>query len=159
MVADEKRTSFTLSPEKSIFIKLPEPVEFPDLSTLKKNLNTIASDMEDGVKLDYGPYHDFDYSLDGNSLTFWAESWTSPSTTLPLMAAETSVKKWNGLRWTDWAYTGKTLYSTDNVMAYNFNDPVSLQAGSYYKQFAHFEGYKADYSWYEADGEGSQFTL
>jgi len=61
------------------------------------------------------------------------------------------------VRWVDSCYTGITQWYVDRV--YKSDGPVTLPAGTY-KQTAHFEGYKADYSWYEEDKENlNQFTI
>ncbi|MDH7510004.1 MAG: hypothetical protein QHH04_03040 [Methanolinea sp.] len=157
LVTGEKRVSYELSPEKSVFVKLTEAEKFPDLSALTKEFGNTLADAKAGFKLDYGPYNSADYSKNGNSVTYWADSITNPATTLPLMTAETWILKKSGFRWVDSCYTGTTQWYVPHV--YKSDGPVTLPAGTY-KQTAHFEGYKADYNWYEEDQENpNQFTI
>jgi hypothetical protein len=156
-VAGDARISYELSPEKSVFLKIPKAVKFPDLGALTKEFGSTLPDVTAGLKLDYGPFHDFNYTLNGNSVTYWAESWTNPSTTLPVMTAETRILKKSGFRWVDSCYSGNTEFYVTNIETLSVSPP--LPTGTY-KQTAHFEGYKADYSWYEEDRENpNQFTI
>ncbi len=157
LVIGEKRVSYELSPEKSVFVKLPESEKFPDLSALTKEFGCTLTDATTGLKLDYGPYNECNYTKNGNSVTYWADSITNPATTLPVMAAETRILKRLGFTWVDSCYVGNTVFYTPSVNAQD--GPTTLQAGTY-KQTAHFQGYKADYSWYEEDQENpNQFTI
>jgi len=157
LVTGEKRVSYELSPEKSVFVKLTEAEKFPDLSALTKEFGSTLTGATNGFKLDYGPFHECNYTKNGNSVSYWAESWTNPPTTLPVMAAETRILKRLGFTWVDSCYVGNTVFYRSSVNAQD--GPTTLQAGTY-KQTAHFQGYKADYSWYEEDQENpNQFTI
>jgi len=156
-VAGDDRISYELSPEKSLFIKLPEAEVFPNLSTLTKEFGNTLPHPTDSLRLSYGPFHDLGYTRTGSSVTYWAKSWTDPATTLPVMTAESRILMKSGLKWVDSCYTGNTKFYVKNILAQSTSPP--LPTGTY-KQTAHFEGYKADYSWYEQNLENSnQFTI
>jgi len=146
LVIGEKRVSYELSPEKSVFIKLHMPVAFPVLSSkIETEFCSLVNNVN-GMKYNYELNHDYNCTPNGYSISYWAESETNPDTTLPVMTAETWIKRWNGYRWVDSCYTGDTEFNTDEV--YAPGGPVTLQTGTY-KQFANFEGYHIDYTWYE----------
>ena len=145
LVSGEKRVSYELSPEKSVFVELDQPVEFPDISAKNSDrINGPINAMND-LRDDYDLDHEYD-NTESNPFTFYAQSTTTPATTLPVMTAESWVKKWSGIRWVDSCYSGDTKWNTKNV--YAPGGPVTLQSGTY-KQFANFEGYHTDYTWYE----------
>jgi hypothetical protein len=145
-ISSKDRVSYELSSDKSVFIKLQEPVAFPVLSSkIEIKLSSLVN-IVNGVKYNYELNHDYDCTPNGYSISYWSGSDTNPATTLPVMTAETWIKKWNGLRWVDSCYTGDTDFYTDEV--YASGGPVTLQTGTY-KQFANFEGYHIDYTWYE----------
>ena len=101
--------------------------------------------------------HKYNCTPSGYSISFWASSDTYPKTVLPVMTAESWIKKWSGIRWADSCYAGDTDWYTDSVNA--SAGPITLQSGTY-KQFANFEGYHTDYMWYEEyHDEESSFSI
>jgi len=145
LVSGEIRISYELSPKKSVFVELKQPVVFPDISAKNSGGVNDLMNIMNGLRYDYVLDHEYDNS-ESNPFTFYAQSTTNPATTLPVMTAESWVKKWSGIRWVDSCYSGDTKWNTKNV--YAPGGPVTLQSGTY-KQFANFEGYHTDYTWYE----------
>jgi len=158
LVSGEKRVSYELSPEKSVFVELDQPVEFPDISAKNSDrINGPINAMND-LRDDYDLDHEYD-NTESNPFTFYAQSTTTPATTLRVMTAESWVKKWSGIRWVDNCYVGDTQWYAQNVRADNDEDPVTLQTGTY-KQFANFEGYHMNNTWYEEyHDEASSFVI
>jgi len=155
MVTGEKRVSYVLSPEKSVFVELEQPVGFPDISAKNSGRMNDLMNVMNGLR-DYVLDHEYDNS-ESNPFTFYAQSTTTPATTLPVMTAESWVKKWSGNRWVDSCYSGNTQWYDDSV--YAPGGPVTLQSGTY-KQFANFEGYHTNYTWYEEyHDEASSFAI
>jgi len=74
------------------------------------------------------------------------------------MSAQTWILKRSGIRWVDHSYRGKINTYVDYIIADNYDSPLNLQSGTY-KQTAHFQGYMADNSYYEFDGEKPSFTM
>ena len=156
LVSGEKRVSYELSPEKSVFVELDQPVVFPDISEKNSGGVNDLMNIMNGLRYDYVLDHEYDNS-ESNPFTFYAQSTTNPETTLPVMTAESWVKKWSGIRWVDSCYSGDTKWNTKNV--YAAGGPVTLQSGTY-KQFANFEGYHTDYTWYEEyHDEANSFVI
>ena len=156
LVATDERVSYELSPEKSVFVALPEPVEFPDSPIVRVTTDTAATSRGNDLNRNYALNHDFNYTLNGNSITFWAESVTVPPTTMYVMSVQTWIKRQVGWRWVDSCYAGKTQFGAQNVSV--SEGPVTLQSGTY-KQIAKFSGYHANYTWYEEDREKVPFTI
>ncbi len=158
LVSGEKRVSYELSPDKNVFVELDQPVVFPDISARVKEMSgTATPDGGGDLKLRYGLYHEFDNS-GSNPFTFYARSDTDPATILPVMSAQTWILKRSGIRWVDHSYRGKINTYVDYIIADNYDSPLNLQSGTY-KQTAHFQGYMADNSYYEFDGEKPSFTM
>ena len=156
LVSGEKRVSYELSPDKNVFVELDQPVEFPDISAKNSGGVNDLMNIMNGLRYDYVLDHEYDNS-ESNPFTFYAQSTTNPETTLPVMTAESWVKKWSGIRWVDSCYSGDTKWNTKNV--YAAGGPVTLQSGTY-KQFANFEGYHTDYTWYEEyHDEANSFVI
>ncbi len=153
-VEGDYRISYILSPEKSVFKELPEAIEFPALTG--DDPESITTDALNVLRYDYSLTHQADKTLKGAVVTHWARSDTSPSTTLPFMAAETRIMKKVGLHWDTYRLKGSTLNNVPNIYAEDV--PATLPSGTY-KQTAHCQGNHVDgvpYSW---DYNGPQFTI
>ena len=128
LVSGEKRVSYELSPDKNVFVELDQPVEFPDISAKNSGGVNDLMNIMNGLRYDYVLDHEYDNS-ESNPFTFYAQSTTNPETTLPVMTAESWVKKWSGIRWVDSCYSGDTKWNTKNV--YAAGGPVTLQSVIY----------------------------
>ena len=155
LVSGEKRVSYELSPEKSVFVELDQPVEFPDISARKPDRINGPINAMNGLKYDYVLSHDFDNS-GSNPFSCYVTSYTEPPTTLPSMSIGSWILKRSGIRWVDCIYIGATQTNVKSL--YQEALGKTLQSGTY-KQTAHFEGYHTDYSWYEIDDEYPSFTI
>ena len=143
LVSGENQISYELSPKKSVFVELKQPVVFPDISAKNSGGVNDLMNIMNGLRYDYVLDHEYDCTPSGYSISFWASSDTDPETVLPVMTAESWIKKWSGIRWVDSCYAGDTDWYTDSVNA--SAGPITLQSGTY-KQFANFEGYHTDYT-------------
>ncbi len=156
LVSGEKRVSYELSPEKSVFVELDQPVEFPDIfARVKEMSGTATPDGGGDLKLRYGLYHEFDNS-ESNPFSCYVTSYTEPPTTLPYMSIGSWILKRSGIRWVDCIYIGTSTTYVDSI--YRGVSGRTLQSGTY-KQTAHFQGYHTDYSWYKIDDEYPSFTI
>ncbi|KUG14816.1 hypothetical protein ASZ90_015542 [hydrocarbon metagenome] len=155
LVADRQRVSYELSPEKSVFVALPEPVEFPDSSIVRVTTDTAATSRGNDLNRNYELIHN-SWHASENPFSFWIKSETSPPTTMYVMSVSTWIKRQVGARWVDSCYAGNTQFSANNVSA--SGGPLTLQSGTY-KQIDKFSGYHANYTWYEENRESATFPI
>ena len=155
LVTNKQRVSYELSPEKSVFVELPEPVEFPDSSIARVTTDTAATSRGNDLNRNYALIHE-SWHASGNPFSFWIRSVTSPQTTMYVMSVSTWIKRQVGARWVDSCYAGKTQFGAQNVNA--SGGPLTLQSGTY-KQFDTFSGYHANYTWYEENRESATFPI
>lgn len=155
LVANRQRVSYELSPEKSVFVALPEPVEFPDSSIVRDTSDTAAASRENDLNRNYALIHE-SWHASGNPFSFWIRSVTTPPTTMYVMSVQTWIKRQVGARWVDSCYAGNTQFGANNVSA--SGGPVTLQSGTY-KQIDKFSGYHANLTWYEENRESTTFPI
>jgi hypothetical protein len=115
----------------------------------------VPSPGQDLLLRDYTLIHYMDKSLNGNVVTHWAGSYTTPSTTLPVMSATSRILKWNGIQWTDYSVVSSTQWYVPLIEA---NGASSLSSGTY-KQRGEWSGLHVDGTRYTAQLEGSSFTI
>jgi len=155
LVANKERVSYELSPETSVFIELPEAVEFPDSSIVRVTTDTAATSQGNGLNRNYELIHD-SWHASANPFSFWIRSDTSPPTSMYVMSVSTWIKRQVGARWVDSCYAGNTQFGANNVSA--SGGPLTLQSGTY-KQIDRFNGNHANYTPYELNRESATFPI
>ncbi len=150
--SETERIEYAADSPSSTFEKVFEGTKSGDTSA---DSQVEPSPGQDLLLRDYTLTHYMDKSFDDNVVTHWAGSYTTPSTTLPVMSATSRILKWNGIRWNDYSVVSNSQWYVPLIEA---NGASSLSSGTY-KQRGEWSGLYVNGTRYSAQLDGSSFTI